>query len=168
MCIKLSIGSVSFGQSVMQKTFSNAKLELYNPESDVSNVKTKTNNINSKAPGDTIWYEDFTGGIPAGWSVVDNTSNNYNWVINNATINNSANTFGYTNTGPIASTSGGNHMLLFGDQYNEPNMPANPIDMDAYFQTSAIALTGQANVSVVFQEKFRLCCSSDARIKLSG
>ena len=164
--LALSIGSVSFGQSVMQKTFSNAKLELYNPESDVSNVKTKTNNINSKAPGDTIWYEDFSGGIPAGWTVVDNTSNNFNWVINNAAINNSANTNGYTNTGPIASTSGGNHMLLFADQYNEPNMPANPIDIDSYFQTSAIALTGQANVTVIFQEKFRLCCTSGAQLNL--
>ncbi|MDT8411524.1 MAG: T9SS type A sorting domain-containing protein [Vicingaceae bacterium] len=148
--LALSIGSVSFGQSVMQKTFSNAQLEVYNPQADVT---IKSNNINAKAPGDTIWSEDFTGGIPAGWTTggADGT----NWVINSAPIS-----APFTNTGPIASTSGGNHMLFFGETIN-------PVaDRDAYFQTSAIALTGQPAVTVIFQEKFRLCCASGAQLNL--
>ncbi|MCW8896743.1 MAG: T9SS type A sorting domain-containing protein, partial [Flavobacteriales bacterium] len=150
--IALSIGSFSFGQSVMQKTFSNAQLEMYNPDSDVS---IKTNNINSKAPGDTIWSEDFTGGFPAGWTKGGTTNNGADWVINSAAISAT-----YTNTGAIASTSGGNHMLYFGETIT-------PIaDRDAYFQTSAIALTGQPAVTVVFQEKFRLCCASAAQLNL--
>ncbi|MFL3664243.1 MAG: T9SS type A sorting domain-containing protein [Flavobacteriales bacterium] len=150
--VALSIGSFSFGQSALQKTFSDAQLEIYNPASDVS---IKTNNINSKAPGDTIWSEDFTGGFPAGWTKGGTTNNGADWVINSAPISAT-----YTNTGPIASTSGGNHMLFFGETIT-------PIaDRDAYFQTSAIALTGQPAVTVIFQEKFRLCCASAAQLNL--
>ena len=148
--IALSIGSLTFGQSVLQKTFSNAQLELYNSEGDVS---IKSNNINYKAQGDTIWSENFTGGMPAGWTTggADGSA----WVINSAAISAT-----YTNTGPIASTSGGNHMLFFGETIT-------PItDRDAYFQTTAIALTGQPAVTVMFQEKFRLCCASGAQLNL--
>ena len=123
--------------------------------------------INQKAAGDTIWTEDFTGGMPAGWTVVDNNNLGYNWVISNA-----ANiTAAYTNTSAIASTSGGNHMLLFGDDFNtDPgtgNIVGSPVDMNAYFQTSAINLgslssgTGYPAVSIRWQQKFRYCCSSD-------
>ena len=150
--VALSIGSFSFGQSTLQKTFSDAQLEIYNPASDVS---IKTNNINSKAPGDTIWSEDFTGGFPAGWTKGGTTNNGADWIINSAPISAQ-----FTNTGPIASTSGGNHMLFFGETIT-------PIaDRDAYFQTSAIALTGQPAVTVIFQEKFRLCCASAAQLNL--
>ncbi|HIA37457.1 MAG TPA: hypothetical protein EYN89_12190, partial [Flavobacteriales bacterium] len=112
-----------------------------------------------KAIGDTLFYEDFTGGFPSGWTFLDNTGSNYDWVISNA-----ANiTATYTNTTGIASSSGGNYMLLFGDSYNAT---APFVDMDAYFQTDAIDLTGFPAVEVEFQQKFRYCCGGDDRLSL--
>ncbi|PKP49856.1 MAG: hypothetical protein CVT95_02995 [Bacteroidetes bacterium HGW-Bacteroidetes-12] len=148
----LSVGSFAMAQSNQQKTFSDAKLEIYNPASDAT---VKSNNIINKAAGDTIWSEDFTGGFPAGWTKGGTTNNGADWVINSAALS-----APFTNTGPILSTSGGNHMLFFGETIN-------PIaDRDAYFQTAAIALTGQASVSVVFQQKFRLCCAAAAALNV--
>jgi hypothetical protein len=112
-----------------------------------------------KAPGDIIWTEDFTTGIPAGWSTVDNNGMGYDWVINNADI-----TADFTSTTAIASTSGGNHMLLFGD---ENNVGGGSTPMDAYFQTAAISMgTGYPAVSIRFEQKFRECCTGAASMNV--
>ncbi|MBL4736190.1 MAG: choice-of-anchor J domain-containing protein, partial [Flavobacteriales bacterium] len=111
-----------------------------------------------KAVGDTIWSEDFTGGMPTGWTVVDNTGNGFDWVINDQPL-----TADFTGTGIISSTSSGNHMLLFGDQYNGGGGAQN---MDAYFQTDAIDLTGIGSVEVEFQQKFRVCCAGGHQLSL--
>ena len=111
-----------------------------------------------QAVGDTVWSEDFTGGIPLGWTLVDNTGSGFDWVLNNAAL-----TADFTATGPITSTSGGNHMLLFGDLYNAGG---GAQDMDAYFQTAAIDLTGIGSVEVEFQQKFRVCCASNHQLSL--
>ena len=159
--IALSIGSVSFGQRVDQPiTFGNERLEnnVPNTASSIKNI-----NPNNKAAGDTIWSEDFTAGLPLGWTMVDNTGNSFDWVIDPGTANIVAD---FTDTSPIASTSGGNSMLLFGDSYNSPIPASGAIEMDAYFQTAAIPITGQPGISVVFQQTFRLCCSSSASLNL--
>ncbi len=145
--LALSIGSLSFGQrATAVKQFGKARLEAF-PRDVVTQVKG--NNTDDKAAGAVIWSEDFAGGFPTGWTKGGTTNSGNDWVINSAAI-----AATYTSTGPILSTSGGNHMLYFGETIN-------PIaDRDAYFQTSAIALTGQPSVSVQFQQKFRLCCTS--------
>ncbi len=127
-------------------------------DSQLAPVK-HTSLSNDKAPGDVIWSEDFTGGFPAGWTFNDLTGNGYDWVINNAPITGPFT----TNVPGVASTSGGNHMLLFGDQHN-PGPPYT--EMDSYFQTDAIAITGQPSVSVRFDQKFRLCCTGAAALNL--
>jgi len=112
----------------------------------------------AKEQGVVFWSEDFTGGLPVGWATVDNNGLGYDWVLSNA-ANITAN---YTNTTAIASTSGGNYMLLFGDDYNSTSFTA----MDSYFQTSSINLgslsggTGFPEVTIRWQQKFRHCCSS--------
>jgi Secretion system C-terminal sorting domain len=149
--LALSIGTVSFGQRTEVKTFS-AEYPRALTQEDMP-LKNFNTDANDKAPGSVIWSEDFTGGMPAGWTTggIDGS----NWVINAAAISAT-----FTNTGPIASTSGGNHMLFFGETIN-------PIaDRDAYFQTTAIPLTGQASVTVQVEQKFRLCCAGAAALNL--
>ena len=157
--LALSIGTVSFGQALNGKSFAKDNAQLMTHDGTVSNAGPTS----SKAPGDVIWSEDFTGGIPAGWTMTDNTSNNYVWVLNSADISNNQSTPpGYTNATAIASVSGGNHMLLFGDEYNRIQLAntGNATDMDSYFQTTGIPLTGQPGISVEFQQKFRRCCAN--------
>ena len=31
----------------------------------------------SKAIGDTLYYQDFNGGLPSGWSIINNNTNNF-------------------------------------------------------------------------------------------
>ena len=105
--IALSVGSLSFAQQINNKVFTKPSLQP-----SLSNGITSTigsSKTNFKAPGDTIFSEDFTNGIPTGWTVVDNTNNNYLWVINDDSIANNAASGvtppGYTSATPIASTS---------------------------------------------------------------
>ena len=146
----LSVGSLSFGQSLNGKSFEqdNAQLSIDN------GAKAAASNSANKAPGDIIWSEDFTGGFPAGWTTVDNTANNYDWILDPG----AANVLGdYTDATPIASVSGGNYMLINADGYNTGG---GSVEMDSYFQTAGIQLNGSAGVSVEFQQKFRRCCAN--------
>jgi len=157
----VTFSSFAFAQS---KLPASNQMEMKGLLSQYNNPKTSGKQIihspmasAKKVIGDTLFYEDFTNGFPTGWTFLDNNGNNYDWVISNAaTI-----TATYTNTSGIASTSGGNYMLLFGDSYNA----AQPfVDMDAYFQTDAIDLTGFPSVEVEFQQKFRYCCGGSDRL----
>ncbi|NQX97823.1 MAG: hypothetical protein HRT73_08085, partial [Flavobacteriales bacterium] len=115
--------------------------------------------INKIEAQNVIWAEDFTNGIPAAWMTMDNNGNNYDWVINDQSIvNDTSSPAGITNTTPIASGSGGNHMLLWGGEYNR--LAGTNIDLDSYFQTSGIAITGQPSYTVNFQQKFKRCCAN--------
>ena len=153
--LALSVGSLSFGQNISGKTFENAKLkkelDQYGPS---KNYASSTIN---KAPGDTIWEEDFTGGLPTGWYVQDNTGNNAVWVIQAAgTLPDADFT---TNQATIASNSGGNCMLLYSDLYESPMPAGGYYDMDSYFQTSGIQVSNFNGVSINFQQSFRRCCA---------
>jgi PKD repeat protein len=120
--------------------------------------------INKSDAQTVIWSEDFTNGLSAGWTTVDNTGNNYDWVLNNQDLDNTTSIpYGWTNTSAIASVSGGNHMLLFGGEYNRlqfGDSVQNFIELDSYFQTPGIQLNGHDFVSVNFQQKFRHCCAN--------
>ena len=140
--LALSIGVTAFAQD--------ARLEL-KADGGIKHILQ-----NEKAPGDNIWNEDFTGGFPAGWTKGGTTNNGNDWVINELDLN-STNypPSTYTDEAPIASTSGGKHMLFFGENIT-------PVaDRDAYFQTTAIPLTGQPSITVRFEQKFRLCCGNN-------
>ncbi len=158
--LALSVGLTAFAQNKITKGF---EKEMLQPTEDIGiKIKTGQSALNNKAPGDTLWSEDFTNGLPTGWYVMDNTGNNRDWVINSATAqNNNLTPAGYTNATPIASVSGGNHMLMFGDEYNRVQLATTGAadDIDSYFQTSGIQVTNALGLSVVFQQKFRRCCS---------
>lgn len=116
----------------------------------------------TKAVGDTIWYEGFDGcALPSGWSVVDNTGNDFDWIVTDQPPGGN-----YSGSIPaINSTSAGCFMSLRGDFYNTP-MPPTPVDMDAYFQTPAIDLSAYPSVVLRFEQMLRYCCSANNPFKV--
>jgi len=150
--------TVTFAQSdLLKKTDNNtAKLSV----NEGSTVKTL--NTNNKAVGDTVWSEDFGGGMPAGWTVVDNNFQGLNWrYANQATLDNPAPN-GYTTAhASIPSTTNANgFMLLFSDSLNYACVGAGTcVDMDAYFQTAAIPMGAASSYILKFQTEYRTCCA---------
>lgn len=109
---------------------------------------------NNKVFGDTLWYEDFNGGLPNGWTIVNNNANNYDWQWdtvyrpgqfsgNITKINSTTNTNGF--------------MLLPMDFYNTP-IPGSAIPYDTYFQSPAISITPKASVELRLQQFNQFCC----------
>jgi hypothetical protein len=151
----LSVGSLSFGQSLTKQTFSKEKLQHTASVGKPSTAVTTS----AKAPGDVLWSEDFNAStaLPTGFSVLDNTMNNAIWVVQaQGTLPDADFTTGQTT---INSASAGNCMLLYSDLYESPMPPGGYYDMDSYFQTGAISLNNVAGVSVNFQQLFRRCCA---------
>ncbi|MBN2682028.1 MAG: T9SS type A sorting domain-containing protein [Bacteroidales bacterium] len=119
--------------------------QLTKLESKTQTLSNLTNR-NVISGGDTIWYEDFSAGIPVDWIVFDNTGLNRNWV--------------YTSLAPLAgdplaSSTGGNGYMLF-DAYNFNNPPETPYNvMDAIFQTTEIDCSDLETVILRFQNRIR-------------
>ena len=151
----LSVGSLSFGQSLTTKAFSEQKQQ----RTAATGIQTNNTTPHYKAPGDLLWSEDFdaSSSLPTGWSVVDNTGNGAVWVVQAAGILPDADFT--TNQATIASTSGQNCILLYSDLYETPIPASGYYDMDSYFQSDAIPLSNVLGVSVNFQQSFRKCCS---------
>ncbi|OFX52782.1 MAG: hypothetical protein A2046_12530 [Bacteroidetes bacterium GWA2_30_7] len=108
-----------------------------------------------------FWSEDFNAGtLPSGWSMVDLAVDAYdfNWIVSNQAPGGQ-----YSGTVPvITSTSGEYFMSLRADFYNTPFPGGTPVNMDAYFQTSAIDCSSKGSVLLSFQHYFRYCCSSSS------
>ena len=156
----LSVGSLSFGQNLVKKEFKETKLERTSSVFEANQTFANQNTVmNKKAPGDTIWSEDFdaSSALPANWSVTDLTGNNAVWVIQPPGVLPDADFT--TNQPTIASTSGNNCILLYSDLYESPMPAGGYYDMDSYFQTGAINLSNYIGVSVEFQQSFRKCCT---------
>jgi len=124
----------------------------------------------SKAFGDTIYYQDFNGGLPAGWTIVDNTSNNFIWkwdtVYQNGQLSSPNNVL-------VSSTAANGFMSLPADFYNTPIPSTGPVGMDTYFESGAIDLTkngiypnGLQSVWVTYQQSLRYCCSGSNKLVL--
>ncbi|PLX00321.1 MAG: hypothetical protein C0594_15820 [Marinilabiliales bacterium] len=146
--IILSISAIGQYSSIYKNTSFFKKGRLLD-ESTVKNIK------NLSSSGDTIWFENFSSGVmPAGWTEMDNTGNDFNGLCTDQDP-----TGQYTSESAIASTSGGHFMLLNGDNYNTP-LPATPVEMDAYFQTDAIDCSQSSSVVLRFQQYYRVCCNS--------
>ncbi len=157
----LSVGSLSFGQSLTTKTFSEDRQQ----RTAATGIQA-TNNVtaNFKAPGDVIYSQDFnaSSSLPAGWSEMDNTGNTAPWVVQAAgTLPDADFTTGQAT---IASTSGGNCMLYYSDGYQSPPPAGGYYEVDAYFQSEAIAVNNLGGVSVNFQQSFRNCCANSGVI----
>ncbi|HBS86739.1 MAG: hypothetical protein A2W91_11975 [Bacteroidetes bacterium GWF2_38_335] len=91
-----------------------------------------------------IWYEDCDGAMPAGFTLIDNsTAGNQDWIWTNVGPT------GSFATDPIASTTAANGWLLYdSDLYCGA-------DDDAYFVLPEIDLTAYDNVKLTFEQFYR-------------
>jgi len=116
----------------------------------------------SKAVGDTLYYQDFTGGLPQGWSIVNNnSSNNFVWkwdtVYQNGQFSSPGNVI-------VSSTAANGFMSLPSDFYNTPTPGTGGVSMDTYFESDSIDLTKGGtitpprNIIVTYQQTLRRCC----------
>tara|TARA_B100001109_G_scaffold255896_1_gene262634 strand:- start:10574 stop:12508 length:1935 start_codon:yes stop_codon:yes gene_type:complete len=128
-------------------------------------VPLKSTSINSKAPGDTLFYEDFgTGGpggsqLPVGWTVQNNAGNSNDWIWSNTAPGGQYS----TNAPALASTSGANgYMSLPSDLYNTPAPVGGFVDMDVSFTSPAITIAQpRASVVLQWQHLLRYCCNAN-------
>ncbi|MFH2141083.1 MAG: T9SS type A sorting domain-containing protein [Bacteroidota bacterium] len=164
----MSIVTFSFAQKVQDVPASNLKKKI-TTDYPVNNNVIKQNGDNGlRAYNDTIAFYDFDGALPAGWTNVDNTANNYIWEWSLVGPHGA-----YTHlTGqpwtaaiyPIASTTSANGFMMFqADNYNTDQstglIVTNIVDHDSYIMSDLINCTGKENVIVKFQERFRVCCT---------
>lgn len=119
----------------------------------------------AKASGDTLWYEDFSGGFTTnGWISFDAGSNGFDWIYTTQPPGGQY----ASNVPAIQSTTGTNGFAsLPSSFYNTPTPVAGWINMDALLTSNAIAITPARNVLVRWQQSQRFCCSSStARLEL--
>lgn len=153
----------SYGQQAIrsiEKMSDVSEIERFTP-AEWQDFKT------TKAYGDVIWEEDFSGGaIPAGWVTVDNNSLGNVWIWTNSTNPGLGGNYS-TNTSPFASTTAANGYIdLPGDDYNTP-VPAAMQDMDAYIVSKAINCDTAHSVMLKFEHFFRYCCGGDQIMEVS-
>ncbi len=130
----------------------------------------KKSKFNSKAFGDSLYYQDFAGALPLNWSVVNNSPNNFQWVWNTTYV---AGQFS-TNVPTIASTTAANgFMVLTADFFNTPIPTTGAVPMDTYFESENINLTsgglnpgGIPSVWVTYQQAVRYCCNGSNKLEL--
>ena len=119
----------------------------------------KASKFNSKAFGDTLYYEDFDS---SRWSIVNNNPNNFGWRWDTVYP---AGQYS-TNVSVINSTSRRNgFMVLPADFYNTPIVNGG-LPIDTYIESDSIDLTknranpnGYCGVWVRYQQSLRYCCN---------
>ncbi len=157
----IAVSVFAFAQNTLQfqqveQTCELSKVENYSNEQLVHNFSKQT----------PFWSEDFGGDtlLPAGWTTVDNTGNDYVWVWSD-TVPGGA--FSINNQ-PFESTTAANgFVVLNSDSYNSiGDSVINPsyIDMDSYIQTPAIDCSGRPAIVLRFEQYFRWCCSPAAHL----
>lgn len=123
----------------------------------------KKNTKNTKAFGDTLFYEDFSGGLPAGWRIFNNNANNFAWEWNTVYQQGQ---FSTTRNAIKSTTAANGFMSLPSDFYNTPTPTTGRVPMDTYFESDTITITPKSAVWVSFQQYVRYCCSSANRLVL--
>tara|TARA_R110002049_G_scaffold306959_2_gene506257 strand:+ start:355 stop:2148 length:1794 start_codon:yes stop_codon:yes gene_type:complete len=119
----------------------------------------------SKASGDTLYFEDFANGFTNRWTPFDAGLNGFNWIYTTQAPGGQ-----YASTVPaIASTSSANGFAsLPSSFYNTPTPAAGWVNMDALLTSGPIAIPPTSNVLIKWQQSQRFCCASaTARLELS-
>ncbi len=171
LLVAVFMASLGFSQSVSSlganyATPINAKLNKKNDIKFFTGSAAIQQQLNSRAPGDIIYSYDFNGTVPANWDTVDNLAHGYEFIWSD--IGPIGAYTGYPNWNDplpaLASTTGANGFLMFpADNYNTNQatgtINTNYVDHDAYIQSDALDFTGYSNITLQFQERFRLCCT---------
>ena len=149
--------SFGFAQNLQVNSSMQGTPKLTTLEKEIINK-----NVNTKAPGDTLFYEDFANQIPTGWTVTNIAANSNNWIWANTAPGGQYS----TNIGALNSTTGSNgYMSLPADLYNTPFPPGGPVAMDTYFQSPAITINPTAAaVLLKFEHYQRYCCNGSNQL----
>ncbi|PKP22198.1 MAG: hypothetical protein CVU05_04865 [Bacteroidetes bacterium HGW-Bacteroidetes-21] len=130
-----------FGQMVQQVP--DYKLKKSHAVKD--DVYHLTNQMSTKAFGDTLWQNDFSNA--SDWVISNETSDNQNWVISTSTDP----SIGY-NTGPITSTTAANGYALF----DSDAVGTTAGTQNAHITTaSPLDFTGVSGIAITFQQRYR-------------
>lgn len=140
---------------------SQSQFEYATHKLSTSEFNAKSKSIVNKAFLDTLFYEDFAGGVPAGWTVANNSGNSNNWIHGYGAPGGQFSTNADTLQSPSASNG---YMLLPADLYNTPIPGPGPVPMDAYFSSPRLSPPSGSSIfppSVVlrFYHSQRYCCS---------
>ncbi|MBN2681965.1 MAG: T9SS type A sorting domain-containing protein [Bacteroidales bacterium] len=148
------VASVSFAQLLpkINKNLPLAKEKCTN--ADVT-FYTPDEYAQAKSGGDVFFTEDFGGGVPTGWTIIDETGNDWLWIWSTAEPTSPWD----GGSGPINSTTGGNGFMIYNAAtFSGGTMPAH----DAHFTTTAIDCSTAASVVLKFEQRFRWCCTGAA------
>ncbi|NOZ47492.1 MAG: T9SS type A sorting domain-containing protein [Chlorobi bacterium] len=115
------------------------------------------NNTPVKTGEEVIWWEDFNGGLPEGWTIVDSSGYDMPWIWTTDSIY-GAYAHGYINS----ETAENGFIAMNADGYNtvpqfdpDGELADTLIDVDSYIQTSPIDLTNYTNgVIIQFHQQY--------------
>lgn len=147
-----------FGQSGLMREI----YPLLNELRETNQLKASGNQ--SKAPGDTLWYEDFGNGFTTnGWISTDASNNGLNWIY---TTNAPGGQYSTSIPALVSATSANGFASLPSDLYNTPTPNGGFLLMDSYLQTGPISIAPRASVEVRWTQSQRYCCSSTEQLEL--
>jgi hypothetical protein len=148
----LSVGSLSFGQSLTKKSFSEDKQQR------ATSIGVQTTNnattVNNKAPGDVIWTDDFSD--ISTWTLTNSSSPTQDWIYttdltvlgnNNVLLTSGANGFIYIDSDALGGTS-------------TQNITAETVNSIDCSTNSNVTLTWEQDI-VSFYEVFTVSVSGD-------
>jgi len=165
----LLISSI-FSFSQYNQTFIERNNAIPIPQKNSSTTNTR----NLMSNNNLIWEEDFSDGIPSGWTLTDNAGIG-GWIYNNSDTTYTG-AFTYQDMAYLHSESNNNgYMYIPADYYNcipgvwpreEVNSPTN---IDAIMETDWINIPGGSTEYILtFDTWFQICCSeSNAKLDIN-
>lgn len=112
----------------------------------------------NKAPGDTLFYEDFANGFNTnGWTSNDGSFNGFDWIY---TTNAPGGQYSISTPALVSATSSNGFASLPSDFYNTPTPPAGFIQMDASLTSGPISINAVSGVLLSWTQSQRFCCST--------
>ncbi len=128
----------------------------------VEEIKSSFDN-KDKAYGDTLWYEDFSGGFSTnGWTSIDSLQFGFDWIYTTAAPGGQ-----YSVTTPALNsiTAANGFASLPSDLYNTPS-PGSFVNMNAYLTSSAITISPVRSLKLHWRQALRFCCTNSERLEV--
>ena len=117
-----------------------------------------------KAEGDTLFYEDFGGGLSTnGWVSNDPNSNGFDWIYTTA---GPGGQYSANVTAMNSVTAANGFISLPSDLYNTPSPAAGFQAMGTTITSGPIAINPVGNVLLRWRQTQRYCCASTEQLEL--
>jgi len=162
--LTLTFTLATFFTFAQQEKMTGREVELKLKSASLEELKLIENSSLSKAPGDTLFYEDFGTGFSAnGWVSNNVSQNGYDWIYTTAAPGGQ-----YSgNITAITSTTGANGFAsLRSDFYNTPTPSGGFFNMDTYLTSGPIVISPKSNILLRWQQSFRYCCATSAALEV--